>query len=109
MGPRQGVVVVGLGFDKTDFLVEGTGGLHVAQRVQQHGRIARLLGAENHRVNQLPPQPVAAESGPHEQALHFTGVEVVAVGERPECAAAGGLTIDLGDKQPAMRFRILAR
>jgi hypothetical protein len=68
-----------------------------------------LLGTENHRVNQLAPESVATEFGSHKQALHLAGVEVVAVGQRPECTAPGGVAIDLGDKQPTMWLGVVAR
>jgi hypothetical protein len=53
--------------------------------------------------------PKRRNDAAHVQALHLAGIQMVDVGQRTQCAAAGELAIDQCQQQCARRRTILAR
>ena len=71
--------------------------------------IASLAGNIEHGFGQLTPQAKATKSLAHEQALHLSGIGVVRVVKRTQCAAARNAAIHASQQNLSTGRSIFAR
>ena len=105
---RDGVVIVGRYLVEAQVLVQGAGGFHVVQRIQQDARHSRLAARASSAASaSWRPRPIERMNRAH-TAASFRGVGIVSRIQRPDRAAARQFAVHLGRQQRPVRRGVLA-
>lgn len=102
------IVIVGRYFFEAQVFVQGSGGFHVIQGVEQYMAITADAGGVHDGVGQLAAEAETTKGWTHIEALHFAGIRVVDAVHGAQGAAAGNLAVYAGHEQCTTRFGIFS-
>jgi Zn-dependent protease with chaperone function len=94
-----GVVIVRWNFLEAQLLIQGTGGFHIVQGVEQDVVVAADTGRIQDGFGQLATQTQATEGRAHIQTLHFAGIGIVGRIQRTQGAATGQRPVHGGQQE----------
>jgi len=102
-------VIIGSDLFEPGLGVQRPGRFHFIERIEQHHVIAGLSGMEECEVHQQSADTKPAKGPTHEQALHLTGVGVVAIQQRTEGTTTCHIARHARHHQATGRRRIVPR